>query len=293
MSDPLYFRLETTDYKFYLTISKGVGTDTVSIGGKKGECVNVAINTPESLAVKREYHFIDTATIPILAWDSKCAIDKDLAKGSGTIAMINTVLSETMKRYSYVKVFTFTDNSHITCSNGKEISLLSLSVIEYGKTWYERHFNAFIDDLNLNRKYKNGIKIMNDPELKMSFTDFKNTIKSYTNPSTVESLKPHYESSATYFMFFKFILDTVGKTGLCILVIDWIDIFVSHIFQFNPNGALWAIRSSSIGPVQIKNETQLTKKPRNQNGGGAEYIRSGISQGRVNINDILEYEWSL
>ena len=293
MGIPQYYRLETADYKFYLTISKGVGADIISIGGNKGECVNVAINTPESLAVQRGYHRVDVAAIPTLAWNAKCAIDKDLAKGSGTIAMINTVLSETIKRYSYVKLFTFRDNSHITCSNGKEISLLSLSVVEYGKTWYERYFNAFIDDSKLNKQYKNGIKIMNDPELKMSFTDFKNTIKSYTNASTVESLKPHYESSATYFMFFKSILDMVGKTGLCILVIDWIDMFILHIFQFNPNGALWAIRSSSIGPVQIENETQLTKKPRNQNGGGAEYIRRGISQGRVNINDILEYEWSL
>ena len=68
---------------------------------------------------------------------------------------------------------------------------------------------------------------MNDPELKMSFTDFKNTITSYTAAATIESLKPHYESSTTYFMFFKSILDTFGKTGLCTLIVDCIEIFVS------------------------------------------------------------------
>ena len=272
-----YWRLETGAYTFYLTISKGSGNHTISIGGRKGECVNISVNTPESLAVQRGYHSLDAATIPVLGWNARCA-------GSGTIAMINTILSEAVKRYPYVKMFTFTDNSHITCDNGNGISLLSLSVVEHRKTWYERNFNATLVDSTLAKKYQDGLKILEDPELKLPFSDFKNIINSYTTTST--ALKPYYENSANYFEFFGTILRAEGKSGLCNLIADWIDIFLSYIFQFNPLTASWAIPSDSITEV-LTTEFKLNRKPANQIGGRRSTRRNSS---RVNINDIIELE---
>ena len=241
-------RLETKEYVFSLNISKTPGLDTVSIGGLKGDCVNITINTPDSLAVQRGFHRLDVATIPILEWNPKCALDKDLAKGSGTISMIRTILSEVNSRYPYVNLYRFRDNSHITCDNGKELSLLHLSLVEYGQTWYERHFDAFIEDPTFYKQYKDGLQMLGDPSFKLPFTSFVDRFRPYLSQSTVDTLKPCYESSPSYFDLFRCILTTHGKGKLCVLLVGWIDLFIESIFTFDPLSLPWGIRRESIKP---------------------------------------------
>ena len=277
-----YYRLDTEEYSFYLTIIKNDGIDNISIGGRKAECVNISVSRPDSLLVERGFHTLDTATIPVLAWDSKCAIDKDLEKGAGTIAMIRIVLSETLKRYPYVNRYTFHDNSLIKCDNGKQISLLHLSVIEHNKSWYERQFNAYILNTEMNGKYKNGIIALNTPEVKESFDTFKKIIYP-SKASGIEALQSYYETSATYHDFFTSILKKEGKKGLCSMIAGWIDIFLLYIFRFNPLSVEWAIDKESI-QLQEVSETRLTHKP-NQSGGRRYTKKNILKVMRVNIND--------
>jgi len=282
----MFYRLDTEAYKFYLTITHANGSDSLSIGGRKGECVNISVNTPESILVQRGHHQLDTATIPVLAWDSKCAIDKDLERGTGTILMINVLLSETLKRYPYIKRFTFRDNSLIPCDNGKQISLLHLTLIKYNMSWYESHFHASIENPVYSKKYKDGLAILNDKELKMSFDDFKNKIKAFTNESDLLVLKGYYEGTPTYSLFFKAILDKEGKKRQCNLVASWIDMFLQYIFQFDPLSVPWVIHSESV-PIQEVAITQLANKPANQIG-GRRYTKRNIPKVmRVNINDTV------
>jgi hypothetical protein len=285
-----YYRLETDSYVFYLTITKQTGMDTISIGGRKGECVNISVNKPDSLAVQRGYHSLDVATIPILAWDGGCAVDKDLARGSGTVHMINTILSEVVKRYPYVKLLKLTDNSHITCNNGKQISLMFLSIVEHSKTWYERQYGAFLYESSQNKKYKQGIQHLSDPDVKLSFDEFTTLIKPHTNKVTIERLKHYYENSPSYLAFFKSIVDNEGKYELCNLIVESIDIFLIYIFDFDPLSAIWVIPSSSIQYVQIQNEVALNAKPKNQMGGKRKSRR--VNKSRVTIHDILQNESS-
>ena len=282
-----YYELETGEYKFYLTFIKGNGSDTLSIGGRKGECVNISVNTPESRAVQYGYHKLDTATIPILDWDSKCAVNKNLEKGAGTILMIRVILSESIKRYPYIKHYTFRDNSHIPCDNEQEISLLHLYVIKYNQSWYQQHFNAYIEEPSYRQKYNDGIKILNDPLLKMPFEEFKITVQSFPKEGDLDVLRTHYEKTDTYFLFFKSILDTEGRNRQCNLVVGWIDMFLLHIFQFDPLSVPWVIDSDSVVIQEIL-ETKLDKKPKNQAGGKRNTRRNIPKVMRVNINDIAD-----
>lgn len=285
----LYFQLESGDYKFYLTINKGEGSDTLSIGGRKGECVNISVNTPESRLVQRGYHKLDTATIPILAWDAKCTVFKNLERGSGTIAMIRIILSESVKKYPYIKHYTFNDNSLIPCDNGQKISLLHLNIIKYNKSWYEQHFNAYIEEPSYRKKYKDGITVLNDPLLKMPFEEFKNRVQRLSKESEIELLKTHYEKTETYFLFFKSIFGPEGPEGKsrqCNLLVGWIDIFLLYIFQFDPLSVPWVIDRESV-IIQEVLETKLEKKPLQT--GGKRYTRRNIpSVMRVNINDTAD-----
>lgn len=280
-----YYRLETEEYTFYLRISKGDMSDTISIGGVKGECVNISVNKPDSLAVQRGYHKLEIGTIPILEWNAKCAVDSNLAKGSGTIAMIRIVLSEVKIRYPYVELYQFRDNSHIQCDNGKGIPLLHISLMEYKQSWYERHFNAFIDEPSYNKKYKDGIKMLDSPEFKLPFGKFIENIQQHISISILNSIKSYYEKTFTYFEFFKLIVDTQGEKNFCILIVDWIDIFIHTIFSFDPLYIPWAIHRDSIQLIHC-NETPLVKKPVNQFGGKRKNMtyRRGMHM-RVNIKD--------
>lgn len=279
----LYFQLESGGYTFYLTINQGNGSHTLSIGGRKEGCVNISVNTPESLLVQRGYHALDSATIPILAWDTKCAVNKNLVKGAGTISMIRLILSESMKRYPYIKRYIFKDNSIIPCDNGQQISLLHLTVIKYNKSWYEQNFNAYIEEPSYRKKYTDGIKVLNDPLLKLSFEEFRNKIQSFSKEPELELLKDFYENADTYFLFFKSIFDKEGRSRQCNLIVGWIDMFLLYIFQFDPLSVPWVIDSESVN-IQEVIETKLEKKP-SQNG-GRRYTRRNLPKVmRVNIND--------
>lgn len=279
-----YYQLDTDEYSFYLIIIKGDGIDNISIGGRKAAaaCVNISVSRPDSLMVQRGFHKLDSATIPVLAWDSKCAINKDLEKGTGTITMINILLSEVCKRYPYVNTYSFYDNSLIRCDNGKQISLLHLSVIEHNKSWYERHFNAYILNKEVNENYKNGIMALNSPDVKESFDTFKKIIYP-SKASGIDSLKLYYESSSTYHDFFISILEKEGKKGLCNMIVGWIDIFLLYIFRCNPLSVEWAINKESIS-LQEVTEIRLINKPAQS--GGRRYTKKNIPKVlRVNIND--------
>lgn len=281
-----YYQLKTSDYSFYLTIVKNKGLDTLSIGGKKGNCVSISINTPDSLLVERGYHKLDEATLPILAWDSQCAVSPNLQRGIGTIHMIKTALSEAKKRYSYIKLFTLTDNSTITCDNTKGIPLLFFSIAEHSKTWYERQFGAYIVDPSLNKRYHNGILTLNDAEVKLDWNSFESLLKPYTTAENISILKPYYVETATYAEFFKQLLKKEGKRKLCTHIVNWIDVFFTYIFQFDPTAVLWAIPADSIEEIVILEEIKLGSKPKNQSGGRKTRRAKRIQ--RINTSDLYD-----
>jgi hypothetical protein len=284
-----YYQLITDSYSFYLTIVKNKGVHTLSIGGNKSNCVSVSINTPDSLLVERGYHKLDTATLPILAWDSQCAINPKLERGTGTIHMIQTALSEAKKRYPYVKQFTLTDNSTITCDNNKAITLMFFSIAEHSKTWYERHFGAHILDSKLRNQYTNGITILNDATLKLDWDSFESLIKPYTTAENIAILKPYYIAAETYADFFTQLMEKEGKRKLCVYIVNWIDIFFVYIFQFDPTTVMWAIPADSVGAVPIIEETRLNSKPKNQSGGHKTQRKNRAKRiQRVNISDAYE-----
>lgn len=285
-----YFKLKTKFYTFYETITKNNGVHTLSIGGRVKGCVNISIHTPDSITVQRGYHNLDTASIPILEWGTKCAVNKDLERGTGTVEMIKIALSEAKKRYPYVKIYTLTDNSHIKCDNGKDILLLELSLVQYKQTWYEKNFGASILDPILNEKYKLGIQILDDPLAKLSFDVFKSILQPYTSKDNIGILQPIYKSATTYFEFFKEISSNFGKNKLCVLIVDWIDIFLSYIFQFSLTSVSWGISKENIPSIEFVEETKLYSKPANQNGGVRTRKKMKHQRRRVTIADILEIE---
>jgi hypothetical protein len=280
-----YSRLKTEFYTFYLTIKQSSQIHTLQIGGPKGDCVSITVNTPQSILVERGLHKLDSATIPFLAWDSRCAVSPALQRGQGTVHMIRTILSETVKKYPYIKQFTLIDNSHISCENGKQIALLYMSIAEHSNSWYERQFGAQIVDPTLRAKYQKGIQALQTAELKLSWDDFVSLLETVMNQSTRSSLQPYYTSSSTYSDFFKTLLEKEGKRRACTYLGSWIDIFFQYLFQFDPTSTQWAIPVLSVEQIPVEEEL-LSGKPSNQLGGRRTLRkRTGSKHQRVNSSD--------
>lgn len=298
MSNPdiiKHYRIKTVSHAFNLTVSPAAGIINLSIGGKRKGCVNISVNTPDSILVQRALapvpkarggHSIEVATMPQLKWYSDCSVDEPLPRGDGTIHMIKTLLSEMKKRYPYVKYITLMDNSHIRCSQGKEISLLALSFSIYSKTWYERIFNATLQDLIYQEKYILGNKILNDPETKLSFEEFTQLFGSYTRVDTLNKLKPYYESTVTYTEFFQTLYKGEGKESQCNLIVDWIDIFLQYIFGINLQSLPWIIKRESIEDIVILEEHTISQNPYTQSAGRRNTRKS---KSKVNSKNRLDY----
>ena len=285
MSNPdvRHYKLKTNSHSFHLTVSPAAGIINLSIGGKRKGCVNISVNTPDSILVKRGGKSIEVATMPILKWYPDCSVDEPLPRKEGTIHMIKTLLSEMKKRYPYVKYITLMDNSHITCSEGKEISLLALSFSIYNTTWYERIFNATLQDPNYQKVYISGNKTLNDPKSKLSFEDFTKLFGSYTTADIITKLKAYYESSVTYIEFFQILYKTEGKESQCNLIVDWIDIFLQYIFDINLQSLPWVIKRESIEDIPIIEESIATQNPYTQTAG------RNTRKSKINSKNRLDY----
>ena len=283
--DIKHYKIKTNLHSFHLTVSPAAGIINLSIGGKRKGCVNISINTPDSILVQRGGKSIEVATMPILKWFPDCSVDEPLPRKEGTIHMIKTLLSEMKKRYPYVKYITLMDNSHITCSQGKEISLLALSFSIYNKTWYERIFNATLQDPNYQKVYVSGNNTLNDPKLKLSFEDFSKLFGNYTTADTLTKLKPYYESSVTYTEFFQILYTAEGKESQCNLIVDWIDIFLQYIFDINLQSLPWVIKRESIEDIPILEESVVTQNPYIQTGGK----RNTTRKSKIHSKNRLDY----
>ena len=75
-SDIKHYRIKTVSHTFNLTVSPAAGIINLSIGGKRKGCVNISVNTPDSILVQRGGHSIEVATMPRLKWYSDCSVDE-------------------------------------------------------------------------------------------------------------------------------------------------------------------------------------------------------------------------
>jgi hypothetical protein len=82
--------------------------------------------------------------------DIKCTIMNDFnINYQDIILLIKIALHFIINKYTYIQQIILNDNSTINCSNNIKISLADLSFIKYGKTWYEKNFNAIPDESNI------------------------------------------------------------------------------------------------------------------------------------------------
>jgi hypothetical protein len=278
-----HYILKTSKYDFNLTISYNIRDEelisqTLFIGGNKKGCV--VINVPAILDRNSRYYNMyksNVAKIPHLFYDKNCCINKELDSGYGTRYMIKTILKIVKERYSHIDTFEFDDASKIECildGTNREISLAHYSVALYGKTWYERNFNAELKDNDDKIKYKNAVQIFSDPTKKLSFMIAFADYYYGEDRIKFDKLESIYNKTNTYNEFF-IKLKEEYKEKFCEITVDWLDNFVNKLLGRNYMNSTWIIKVNNMNTnVSINSMIISNEKPKYNIQSG------GVSNGR-------------
>jgi len=186
----------------------------------------------------------------------KCTINDSNIDNHNIILLIKISLHFIISKFDYINKFILTDNSTINCSEKINISLADLSVIKYGKTWYEKNFNAIPDDSNINTIEVQKSMLFNrlNEKINMNLEKFisvnkeylkKNKIDEYKIDKIIKRIKDFYtEKISIYNYLEKYIKDHME----CL--------YYSYILSNNINkllyGTTWIIKKKDIMSYSIK-----------------------------------------
>jgi len=235
----LYFKVETLDksrksspvtYNFIATIKTCDNVmltyHTIMLGGNKQDCVNIIVNEPKDERFASVFP-PSIAKIPHLSYSTDCCLSSALDSGEGTRHMIRTALKFTKSRFPAIQTFELTDASKFQCADGIEISLAHYSIAIYGKTWYERHFNAIMKDERVRGLYSKAVEQFTGekPSLlyEILFQEYY-----FQFEDTFLKLKPLYEKSNSISQFIQAI-KTEFPEDFCNLTHTWLEPFVNSL----------------------------------------------------------------
>lgn len=244
-----------------LSLREQIYCRNFKIGGKQTNCVNVSISYNDNQPV--------AAVIPHVMYDADCSEDIPLERGQGSVIMIKTLLHHIHKQLPTITEVRFEDKSNIECANEYEIKTSSknrkqgtyvypiplyyFSIAFNGKTWYEKYFNARQSDTNKHDKYRATIKnLLYSEELKTK-TSFIQFLEIAQPPVEITNeLEQYYNKSVTFGDFFQM----MPKQERCILVRDWIHIFMSHYLKDVFENTNWLIEL----PIAVNGGRRHTRK---------------------------------
>jgi len=226
----------------------------VRIGGKTFDgCLEIFINNEET-------------KIAQIYSEPECGFDLDLAK-DGTVDMIKSALQLCQVLFGSNQ-FKLDDDSNIECGKKnyshkpprkpiKPLSLLYLTLAKECKTWYELHFNAYIENETERNRYYESIMKLND-KINIEYNTFVKM--AYIDDGIYDELHQYFNSSDTWLEFIK----RIPKDKHCKLL-KWVPSYFEKLMKFNPAHYKWIIRLDSAfktSPIQNtdKDKSKETKE---------------------------------
>jgi len=227
--DKLIF--QTVHNKFIANIGERQYGYYITIGGKDFMgCIEITIG--------------DNSThIAQIYSEPECGLDTELSS-DGTIDMIKASLQLCQALFG-VNKFILDDNSNIECGDKnyskkpprtmkKPLSLIFLTIAKYCKTWYELHFNAYIENVDMRKKYYESVNKL-DNTINLPYDKFAK--QAHIDDTIYEELKSYYYPSDTWFQFIK----RIPKNRHCILL-SWVPSYFESLMGFHPAHHKWTIQ---------------------------------------------------
>lgn len=146
-----YYKAYTDNYSFTMSVLLAGSTYTIWYGdveNKEGPCIEITYNTNDKQVCKLQG----------ISYYPRCAMKKGLAKSHGTIEMLQSILHLVTSKFPEIQRVVFNDVSSVECDDGTSMIVSYASLVQHGKTWYERHFSARM----LHKYDRDSLKIFKD-----------------------------------------------------------------------------------------------------------------------------------
>jgi hypothetical protein len=151
-----YYKMTIDDLEFqFLYKELGIRKAVYVIDSLGKECASIYVdeNTNEEENETREL------LLSKVTYKPSCKFGGHMLRGQATITMLKGLLAFAMKMISGYAYIIFMDDSHIDCelpgtAHKAQIPLAYFEFILYGKTWYEKHFGATLDEQDVERMRK-------------------------------------------------------------------------------------------------------------------------------------------
>jgi len=157
---------------------------TIYVGGKNNKCITIIVENN----IKNIF-----ATIQDINYNKKCILDYKnkkhiFEKNRDMVDLIKCSITLTYNIFKHIKFFTLTDNTTITCKNNEKIYLSDFYYCKYGKTWYEKNFNALPFNIDTVNKIKKNIDIELSHPLEITSNKFfKNYYKNINGSNNLRN----------------------------------------------------------------------------------------------------------
>jgi hypothetical protein len=268
-------------------ISLRADSYTVLLGGLQKGCVEITFTNPNNIRPDiRERLNIDygVATIQHINTGKQCNIDGTLPEGTGTKHMVMTAMYIVYHTFHWINRFKLRDFSYKDCMDGDKstaFSVLRMSLVLHGKTWYEKTFNAKLSGKNY-EQYISGVRKLEIPSEKIPWDDFNTIIKNKLtrNKEVVEAV---YKRTDTYKAFFSELSKSLSKTELCLTIQPWLNDFVDYVLGFYIESlGDWSIDGKKLENDEyrpIRLEPYKTKAPNYLYNNYKEFLKTRVVRG--------------
>jgi hypothetical protein len=235
-------------------------------------CVTISVTYPESVEEYERKYKIKSPSDPTIAnlilakHYFKCADNKDLLQGEGTVEMLNTAMSFIKQICPFVKEFDLKDSSSKMCDNKTPITLPYFYITNKGKTWYEARFSAHLKPKELHEEYTVAVRDYSTNPLE-DFDIFRIRYLKRTPVEVVEALRQLYIKSNSMGDFTDKLYRKHGTKMVCMMLQGWIDDYMRTLrmdkYIMNQH---WYIPVDVIPTYPFKNVKSLQTKYNKKNG---------------------------
>lgn len=165
-------------------------------------------------------------------YDSLCSLSKNTERSGNTVMIVKTMLQYIADKYPTVTQLQFNDLSQRTCDNQTEAFLGVMTYLYLGKTWYMKHFNATIHPDSVSFM-EQAVDKLNRAKIENKWEKMRLTITNKEGyiPMTDVEMGKLYDSSPTWQVFFRTILNSADISLFCMFFSEWQDTFIQMYFN--------------------------------------------------------------
>jgi hypothetical protein len=195
-----------------------------------------------------EFVFEDKSNIEYIAFAPSCVLD-------GSSAECGTEEEKHQKRRPPFRGLAPAQRAcgrRKRSTNAVPIGLYYFSIAFNCVTWYEKHFNAYQQDLSVHKAYRSRVKdLLKTEKMKPSFDEFLRIAQ--PPMKHLDELKELYDKTLTYGDFF----NSIPKEDRCRLVREWISTFMEHYLKGVFKNTDWVI---DVRKMDEKHDQCVRKK---------------------------------